>query len=139
MWDLAQSEDSKRLIERSLADGKPLGVVCDAPGVLPHVVNAGGEPLVKGKLVTGFFNTEEEAVGLKAVVPFLVEDMIRSLGGRFSQGAPWSSHVVTDSLLVSGQNPQSPAEAARALLTAMARTRAAPAKTTSAQALLGQR
>lgn len=116
LWDLAESAESRALIEAMFAAGKPVAAVCHAPGVLRHVKTSGGEPLVKGKRVTGFTNTEEQAVGLTQVVPFLVEDMLKSVGGAYSKGADWQSYVVTDGLLVTGQNPASSAEGARALL-----------------------
>lgn len=119
LWDLAESEDSSALIESMLAAGKPVAAVCHAPGVLRHVKAPDGTPLVKGKRVTGFTNTEEAAVGLTKVVPFLVEDMLKSAGGHYSKGADWQSHVVTDGLLVTGQNPASSAAGAKALLQAL--------------------
>ena len=119
LWDLAESQDSRSLIEAMLAAGKPVAAVCHAPGVLRHVKAPDGTPLVKGKRVTGFTNTEEAAVGLTEVVPFLVEDMLKSAGGHYSKGADWQSHVVTDRLLVTGQNPASSAAGAKALLQAL--------------------
>ncbi|MCC2956449.1 type 1 glutamine amidotransferase domain-containing protein [Massilia sp. IC2-477] len=116
LWDLAEDADSIRLIETMLAAGKPVAAVCHAPGVLKGVKGPGGEPLVKGKRVTGFTNTEEEAVGLTEVVPFLVEDTLTQLGGEYSKAADWQSYVLTDGLLVTGQNPASSEEGARALL-----------------------
>ena len=116
LWDLAEDPTSIKLIEGTLAAGKPVAAVCHAPAVLKHVKSSDGKPLVQGKSVTGFANTEEEAVGLTNVVPFLVEDMLRKNGGTYSKGADWNSHVVTDGLLITGQNPASSTEAARALL-----------------------
>ena len=116
LWDLAESKDSRALIESTLAAGKPVAAVCHAPGVLRHVRAPDGTPLVKGKRVTGFTNSEEAAVGLANVVPFLVEDMLKANGGQYSKGADWQSHVVTDGLLVPGQNPASSADGAKALL-----------------------
>ena len=116
LWDLAESQDSRTLIETTLAAGKPVAAVCHAPGVLRHVQAADGTPLVKGKRVTGFTNSEEAAAGLTKVVPFLVEDMLKANGGQYSKGADWQSHVVTDGLLVTGQNPASSADGAEALL-----------------------
>ncbi|PMX90587.1 type 1 glutamine amidotransferase domain-containing protein, partial [Pseudomonas sp. GW460-13] len=75
-----------------------------------------GEPLVKGKEVTGFTNSEEEAVQLTKVVPFLVEDMLKANGGRFTRGEDWASYVVVAGRLVTGQNPASSDAAAEALL-----------------------
>ncbi|MBE7941230.1 MULTISPECIES: type 1 glutamine amidotransferase domain-containing protein [Ramlibacter] len=116
LWDLAESAESRALIESTLAAGKPVAAVCHAPGVLRHVKAPDGSPLVRGKRVTGFANTEEEAVGLTRVVPFLVEDMLKSAGGQYAKGPDWKSFVLTDGLLVTGQNPQSSAAGARALL-----------------------
>ena len=127
LWDLAQDPDSVALIETLLADGKPVAAVCHAPGVLRHAMAPDGSPLVRGRRVTGFSNTEEEASGLTDVVPFLVEDMLRGAGGEYSKGADWQSHVVTDGLLITGQNPASSAPAAQALMAALARRRTAVA------------
>lgn len=116
VWDLSEDRYSIALIERAAATGKPVGAVCHAPAVFRHVKAADGKPFVRGKHVTGFTNTEEEAVGLTKVVPFLVEDMLQEKGGIYSRAADWSSHAVTDGLLVTGQNPQSSEAAAQALL-----------------------
>lgn len=120
LWDLAEDKTSIALIEAMAAAGKPVAVVCHAPGVLRHVKGADGQPLVKGKRVTGFANTEEEAVGLTAVVPFLVEDMLKQNGGQYARGADWEPFVLTDGKLVTGQNPASSEEAAQALLKLLA-------------------
>lgn len=116
LWDLAESPASRALIESTLAAGKPVAAVCHAPGVLRHARAPDGAPLVQGKRVTGFTNTEEAAVGLTQVVPFLVEDMLKANGAHYSKGPDWQSHVVTDGLLVTGQNPASSEDGARALL-----------------------
>ena len=116
LWDLANDPVSIALIEAFAAAGKPTGFVCHAPGVLKDVQGADGQPLVKGRAVTGFTNSEEAAVGLTEVVPFLVEDMLTANGGRYSKGADWGSYVLTDGALVTGQNPASSREAADALL-----------------------
>lgn len=116
LWDLAEDAISIALIETTLDAGKPVAAVCHAPGVLRHVKAADGAPLVKGKSVTGFTNSEEEAVGLSEVVPFLVEDMLRQNGGHYSKADDWQPHVVTDGLLITGQNPASSEPAAHALL-----------------------
>ncbi|MDY0883149.1 type 1 glutamine amidotransferase domain-containing protein [Dongia soli] len=116
LWDLAEDRDSVKLIEATLAAGKPVTLVCHAPGVLRHVKTADGKPLVQGKNVTGFTNTEEEAVGLTKVVPFLVEDELKRNGGRFSKAGDWQPYIVGDGLLITGQNPASSAPAAKALL-----------------------
>jgi putative intracellular protease/amidase len=120
LWDLAEDRHSIALIESFIGAGKPVALVCHAPGVLRHVKGEDGRALVAGRKVTGFTNTEEEAVGLTQVVPFLVEDTLTSLGGRYSKGADWASYVVTDGLLVTGQNPASSAEAAQVLLSRFA-------------------
>ncbi|WP_199443496.1 type 1 glutamine amidotransferase domain-containing protein [Umezawaea beigongshangensis] len=117
LWDLAEDADSARLIETTLRSGKPVALVCHAPGVLRHVVGEDGAPLVRDRRVTGFTNSEEEAVQLTAVVPFLVEDELKALGGVYSKGEDWAPHVVRDGLLLTGQNPASSAPAADALVT----------------------
>lgn len=116
LWDLAEDADSRALIEDFASAGRPIGAVCHAPGVLRDVKAANGAPLVSGRQVTGFTNSEEEAVGLTDVVPFLVEDALIANGGDFQRGDDWASFVVTDGKLVTGQNPASSSEAARALL-----------------------
>lgn len=120
LWDLAEDPHSIALIEAFLAANKPVALVCHAPGVLRHVKTPAGKPLVEGKKVTGFTNTEEEAVGLTHVVPFLVEDELIAKGGLYSKGADWSSYVVTDSLLITGQNPTSSAATAQQLIKQLA-------------------
>jgi putative intracellular protease/amidase len=120
LWDLAEDPVSIGLIEAAVAAGKPVAAVCHAPGVLRLVKSPDGRPLVQGKAVTGFANTEEEAVGLTKVVPFLVEDMLMRNGGLYSKGGDWRSHVVTDGLLITGQNPGSSEATARALLKVLA-------------------
>ena len=115
MWDLAEDPISIALIEAFYGAGKPVAAVCHAPGVL-HRVRFEGQPLVKGKRVTGFTNGEEEAVHLTKVVPFLVEDELKRLGGRYEKGPDWGSYAVTDGRLVTGQNPASSRAGAEALL-----------------------
>lgn len=116
LWDLAESADSKRLIEAFAAADLPVGAVCHAPAVFRHTQGADGKPLVFGRRVTGFTNTEEEAVGLTDVVPFLVEDMLKANGGQYEKGADWASFVLRDGKLVTGQNPASSAAAAQEIL-----------------------
>ncbi len=116
LWDLAEDPDSIALVERTYASGKPLAAVCHAPGIFRHARGADGKPLVAGKRVTGFSNSEEGAVGLTSVVPFLVEDMLKQNGGDYLRKADWQSYAITDRNLVTGQNPASSAEAARQLL-----------------------
>jgi putative intracellular protease/amidase len=116
LWDLSEDRMSIALIESFLAARKPVGLVCHAPGALRRAKTAAGRPLVEGRKVTGFSNTEEAAVGLTDVVPFLVEDELKSLGGLYSKGRDWGSYAVRDDLLVTGQNPQSSAETARLLM-----------------------
>ena len=116
LWDLAESATSVRLIEDAIAANKPVATVCHAPGVLRHVKGSDGKPLVAGRKVTGFSNSEEDAVGLTNVVPFLVEDMLKDQGGQYSKGDDWSSYVLVDGLLITGQNPGSSEATAQALL-----------------------
>ncbi|RYE70551.1 MAG: type 1 glutamine amidotransferase domain-containing protein [Rhizobiaceae bacterium] len=119
LWDLAEDETSIDLIESFLAADKPVALVCHAPGVLRHVKTPAGRPLVEGRKVTGFANSEEEAVGLTDVVPFLVEDELTALGGVYSRGPDWGSYVIGDGLLITGQNPGSSPATARALMDAL--------------------
>lgn len=116
LWDLAESADSIALIQAFDQANKPVGLVCHAPGALRHVKAQDGSPLVKGKEVTGFSNSEEAAVQLTEVVPFLIEDEFKRLGGQYTKGPDWQRHVVVDGLLVTGQNPASSEGAAEALL-----------------------
>jgi putative intracellular protease/amidase len=121
MWDLAEDRDSITLIETFLRSGKPVALVCHAPGVLRHARNEDGTPLVSGRKVTGFTNSEEEGVQLTDIVPFLVEDELIKLGGDYSKIGDWESYVVEDGLLITGQNPASSSAAADALLVKLAR------------------
>ena len=116
LWDLAEDKHSIALIEAMHAAGRPVAAVCHAPAVLRHVKTADGSPLVQGKTVTGFSNSEERAAKLTDVVPFLVQDMLVEEGGRYSCGPDWQPHVLTDGQLITGQNPASSAPAARALM-----------------------
>lgn len=116
LWDLAEDDNSIALIESFVAAGKPVALVCHAPAVLRHVKAPDGRPLVEGKQVTAFSNSEEAAVGLTEVVPFLAEDELKAKGGLYSKGEDWAPHVVTDGLLITGQNPASSAEVAKQLL-----------------------
>lgn len=116
LWDLAEDPQSIALIEALYAAGKPVAAVCHAPGVFRHTKAPDGTPLVRDKPVTGFANTEEAAVGLTDVVPFLVEDMLKKNGASYSKGPDWSSHVVVTGNLITGQNPASSEAAAKALL-----------------------
>lgn len=116
LWDLAEDKHSISLIETTLNASKPVALVCHAPGVLRHTKKADGSPLVAGKKVTGFTNSEEEAVQLTNVVPFLVEDELKKLGGNYTKGDDWQSYVLQDGLLITGQNPASSAQAATTLI-----------------------
>ena len=116
LWDLAEDAHSIALIEATLNAGKPVAAVCHAPAVLRHPKGKDGQPVVKGKNVTGFTNTEEAAVGLTEVVPFLVEDMLKANGGHYAKLGDWQPYAITDGLLITGQNPASSEPAAHALL-----------------------
>jgi len=116
LWDLAEDTDSKTIIEAFYAANKPVAAVCHAPGVFKNVKSPDGDSIVKGKKVTGFTNSEEEAVGLTDVVPLLVEDMLKANGGAYSKGPDWGSYVVEDGHLITGQNPASSEAAAQALI-----------------------
>jgi putative intracellular protease/amidase len=115
MWDLAESGDSIALLESFYDSGKPIALVCHAPGVLRHVKHD-GVPLVKGKHVTGFTDGEEEQVRLTHVVPFLVEDELMRLGAIFEKVDNWQPFHVVDGRLITGQNPASSTGAAKALV-----------------------
>lgn len=119
LWDLAEDANSIALIEAAIGAGKPVAAVCHAPAVLRHVSGPDGTPLVQGKRVTGFSNTEEAAVGLTDVVPFAVEEMLRANGGDYHRAEDWNSHVEHDGLLITGQNPASSEATAEALLVAL--------------------
>ena len=116
LWDLAEDTDSIALIEQAIQIGKPVAAVCHAPGVLRHVKTEQSKPLVAGKSVTGFSNSEEAAVGLTEIVPFLVEDVLKENGGNYSKVDDWQVHVEVDGLLVTGQDPASSEATAHALL-----------------------
>ena len=116
LWDLTSDVNSIQLIQNFWSAGKPVAAVCHAPAALLHVTDERGESLVKGKNVTGFSNSEEEAVQLTNVVPFLLEDELKSRGGIYSKKEDWASYVLADGLLITGQNPASSEEAARKLL-----------------------
>jgi putative intracellular protease/amidase len=116
LWDLAEDAHSIALLESFVAAGKPIALVCHAPGVLRHVKGPDGRPLVAGRNVTGFTDSEEAAVGLTSVVPFLVEDELTAKGALFSKGPDWAPYVVQDGRLITGQNPASSGPAARKLL-----------------------
>lgn len=116
LWDLAESQASIQLIESFERAGKPIGFVCHAPGVLKNVKAANGEPIVRGRRVTGFTNSEEAAVELTDVVPFLIEDTFIAQGADYCKGADWAPFVIEDGKLVTGQNPASSEGVAKALL-----------------------
>jgi len=116
LWDLANDTDSIELIKAFVKQRKPVTMVCHAPGALINVKAENGDPIIKGKLITGFSNTEEEAVQLTDVVPFLLEDEMKKLGAIYSKGPDWQSYVIKDGLLITGQNPGSSEEAAEELL-----------------------
>jgi putative intracellular protease/amidase len=124
LWDLAEDKASIGLIESFVAAHKPVALVCHAPGVLRHVMAPDGKPLVEGKTVAGFTNTEEEGMGLTKVVPFLVEDELKAKGGLYSKGPDLEPYVVSDGLLITGQNPKSSGPAAKLLLDQLAMTAA---------------
>jgi putative intracellular protease/amidase len=124
MWDLAESPVSIALLESFYKSGKPIALVCHSPGVLRHV-KYNGEPLVKGKRVTGFTNGEEEEVQLSKVVPFLVEDELLRLGAIFEKVRNWQPFSIVDGRLVTGQNPASSTSAAKDLLKLVGANKAA--------------
>jgi putative intracellular protease/amidase len=116
LWDLTNDVDSIKLIEDFWKNKKPIAAVCHAPSVLLNVQEANGDPFVKDKNVTGFTNSEEEAVQLTDVVPFLLEDELIKKGGLYSKKEDWKSYVVKDGMLITGQNPASSEEAAKEMV-----------------------
>ena len=120
MWDLASDRHSIEIIQDALASGKPVAAVCHAPAAFKNVKNPDGTPMVKDKNVTGFSNSEEDAVGLTDIVPFLLEDALKQDGGHYSRGDDWAVHVVEDGSLITGQNPASSEKAAEMLLAKLA-------------------
>lgn len=125
MWDLAEDNDSVKLIESFIAAGKTIAVVCHSTGALRHVKGPDGKLLVQGKEVTGFTNGEEADVGLTTIVPFLVEDEMLKQGAVFSKVVNWGVHVVSDGQLITGQNPHSSGAAAQTLMAALKKTKPA--------------
>ncbi len=123
MWDLAEDKQSIKLIESFYNESKPIAFVCHAPAALKNVNAINGEPLIKGKKVSGFTNTEEQAVQLTNVVPFLLEDMLKSKGATYERGADWQSFAVTDGLLITGQNPASSGLVAEKLLNLLSKAK----------------
>ncbi|MCO4754496.1 MAG: type 1 glutamine amidotransferase domain-containing protein, partial [Bacteriovoracaceae bacterium] len=107
MWDLAEDKDSIRLIEDFYNKGKYVGAVCHSPAALVNAKNKDGEPIVSGKRVTGFTNSEEEAVGLKDDVPFLLENKLKERGGKYEKRDDWEAFSIVDGNLITGQNPAS--------------------------------
>jgi len=120
LWDLTDNVVSISLIEKFLAANKPIGAVCHATAAFLNVKDASGEYVVKGKAVTGFTNSEEEAVQLTDIVPFLLEDELVKRGGDYQKVADWNAFAVQDGLVITGQNPQSSELAAQKLLAALA-------------------
>ncbi|MDB9755270.1 type 1 glutamine amidotransferase domain-containing protein [Winogradskyella sp.] len=119
LWDLADDKTSIALIEKFNIQNKPVAFVCHAPAALKNVMGTENNPLVKGKKVTGFTNTEEAAVGLTDVVPFLVEDMLNENGGIYSKSDDWAAYAVQDGNLITGQNPASSELVAKKLLVSL--------------------
>ena len=116
LWDLSEDKNSIKLIEEFCKNDKPVAAVCHAPAVFKNTKNPDGTPLVNGKNVTGFTNSEEEAVQLTSIVPFLVEDMLKENGGKYSSGPDWAPFAQEDGLLITGQNPASSESVAEILL-----------------------
>ncbi len=116
LWDLVDDKTSMSIIESMHAAGKPVAAVCHGPAVLKRPVTADGTPLVNGRSVTGFSNSEEEAVQLTEVVPFLVEEMLKQNGGNYTKAEDWLAHAEVDGNLITGQNPASSGKVALALL-----------------------
>jgi putative intracellular protease/amidase len=121
LWDLTNDRDALSLIEDMLAAEKPVALVCHAPGILTNVKAPNGEPIAKGRAVTGFTDSEEAAMQLVEVVPYLLEDVLKEQGAKFSATENWGVHAVQDGLLITGQNPASSKQTARILLDALSK------------------
>ena len=119
LWDLSEDENSIKLIEKLYASGKPVAAVCHAPAVFRNTKHPDGTALIKNKSVTGFSNSEEAAVQLTEVVPFLLEDELQSKGAKYSKADDWHPYAITDGNFITGQNPQSSELAAQAVLDAL--------------------
>lgn len=119
LWDLTEDANSVALIEKFNRQKKPIAFVCHASAVLKDVKNAEGKALVKDKKVTGFSNSEEAAVGLTAIVPLLLEDMLIESGAHYSNADNWAAYAVQDGNLITGQNPASSALVAEKLYEAL--------------------
>lgn len=119
LWDLTNDRKALSIIENTLAANKPVGLVCHAAGILTNAKAPNGDPIAKGRKVTGFTNSEEAAVGLVEVVPYLLEDVLRRQGADFSSTDDWGVHTVQDGLLITGQNPASSKQAAQLVVKAV--------------------
>ncbi|MDY6815785.1 MAG: type 1 glutamine amidotransferase domain-containing protein [Pseudomonadota bacterium] len=119
LWDLANDETSIALIKKAYDQDKVIGAVCHAPAVFKNVFIKPEQNLVGGRKVTGFTNTEEDAVQLSNIVPFLVEDMLKENAGEYTRGDDWAPHIVVDGKLITGQNPASSEGAAKAVVQAL--------------------
>jgi putative intracellular protease/amidase len=115
MWDLTNDENSIALIQSFYNQNKPIAFVCHGSAALVNVKNKQGEYLIKGKNITSFCNTEEDAVQLTTVVPFSLENKLKERGAIYKKGADWASFTIADGLLLTGQNPQSSKEVAQKL------------------------
>jgi putative intracellular protease/amidase len=120
LWDLTENKASIALIESFLGSNKPVSAVCHAGAVLLNATDAAGESVVKGKAVTGFSNSEEAAVQLTDIVPFLLEDELVKRGGDYKKATDWNPFVVQDDLIITGQNPASSELVAEKLLAVLA-------------------
>lgn len=120
MWDLPQSAALAALLDKGWAQGKVIAAVCHGPAGLVNVNDETGAPLVRGRRVTGFTDGEERAVGLAEAVPFLLENRLRALGGRYESVADFQPFAISDGRLVTGQNPASSALTAKLTLEALA-------------------
>ncbi|MEH6548307.1 MAG: type 1 glutamine amidotransferase domain-containing protein [Sneathiella sp.] len=125
LWDLAENDFNNKLIEFFDASNRPIAAVCHAPGIFRHTLGKDGKPFVNGRRVTGFTNSEEEAVGLTDVVPFLVQDMLIKNGGIYSKTDDWAPYTVVDGNLITGQNPASSERTASALMAQLSARKAA--------------
>ncbi len=119
VFDLTDDKTSIALIEQFARSRKPIAAVCHGVAALRQAKGSDGRAIVAGRSVTGFSNSEERAAHGVDVVPFLIEDELRRLGGNYTSAIDWHPHVVVDGLLITGQNPSSSEMAARKVLEAL--------------------
>ena len=116
MWDLPGNSELQRILPQAYTHKKIIAAVCHGPAALVGLKNENGEPMIQNKKLTGFTNEEEDATGLTATMPFLLEDELRYAGAEFAKADNWQANIVVDGTLVTGQNPASAKGVAEAMV-----------------------